>query len=97
MFYTVGATFRIGLLHLQLDNCVGENKNNIVMAFLASLVNMGVIGVVEVCFMMVGHTHIRLDHRCFPGRPIFLLNLLFLSFVSHSFCFTLVCQLITPL
>lgn len=51
----------ISHLHLQLDNCVGENKNNIVMAFLASLVDAGVIGVVEANFMMVGHTHGKID------------------------------------
>lgn len=40
---------------------MGENKNNIVMAFMASLVDAGVVGVAEVNFMMVGHTHGEID------------------------------------
>ncbi|CAM9443035.1 unnamed protein product [Pylaiella littoralis] len=51
----------IDVLLLSLDNCVGENKNNIVMAFLGCLVLIGVVGRVEVNFMQVGHTHIKID------------------------------------
>ncbi|CAB1104041.1 unnamed protein product [Ectocarpus sp. CCAP 1310/34] len=43
------------------DNCVGENKNNIVLAFIGGLVAAGVIGSAEVCFLIVGHTHIKID------------------------------------
>ncbi|CAN0392031.1 unnamed protein product [Ectocarpus sp. 12 AP-2014] len=53
--------FHIKRLHLQLDNCVGENNNNIVMAFIGGLVSAGVIGFAEVCFLIVGHTHIKMD------------------------------------
>lgn len=56
-----GKECRIEELHVQVDNCVGENKNNFLIAFLSVLVAMGTIGVVEVHFMMVGHTHIKID------------------------------------
>ena len=46
---------------MQLDNCVGENKNGIVIGYLASLVGRGIIDEVEVLFMPVGHTHVRID------------------------------------
>lgn len=61
MWAKPGKTFHIKLLHVQLDNCVGENKNNIVMAFLGGLIASGVIGRAEVHFLMVGHTHIKID------------------------------------
>ncbi|CAM9862479.1 unnamed protein product, partial [Ectocarpus sp. 4 AP-2014] len=56
-----GKRFYIELLHFQVDNCVGENKNNVVMAFLSGFIAAGVIGAVEVHFLMVGHTHIKID------------------------------------
>lgn len=62
-----GTKLEIAHLHLQLDNCVGENKNNVVMAFLASLVDIGVVGKADANFMLVGHTHGEIDQvfsRC---------------------------------
>lgn len=61
MWTKPGQRFYIKRLHLQLDNCVGENKNNIVLAFIGGLVAAGVIGSAEVCFLIVGHTHIKID------------------------------------
>lgn len=51
----------IGTLVVQVDNCVGENKNHILIGYLASLVGRGVVGTVEVQFMPLGHTHILVD------------------------------------
>ena len=56
-----GTAMYIAVLYLQVDNCVGENKNNILVAFLSSLVARGIIGRVVLNFMMVGHTHIDID------------------------------------
>lgn len=44
-------------LCLVLDNCAGENKNETVLAFAAFLVQAGVFQAVELCFLLVGHTH----------------------------------------
>lgn len=51
----------IGTLVVQVDNCVGENKNHILIGYLASLVGRGIIGNVQVQFMPIGHTHILID------------------------------------
>ena len=56
-----GHMMRIKHLHVQVDNCVGENKNNFVLGFLAMLVSMEIVENVEIHFMMVGHTHIKID------------------------------------
>jgi hypothetical protein len=48
-------------LYLQLDNCVGENKNRYVFAFLSLLVAKGIFKQVYVGFLMVGHTHEDVD------------------------------------
>lgn len=48
-------------LFIQVDNCVGENKNHILIGYLGSLVGRGVVGRAEVDFMIVGHTHILID------------------------------------
>ena len=48
-------------LTTQVDNCVSENKNNILLGYLGSLVGRGIIGSVTVQFMPVGHTHIKID------------------------------------
>lgn len=48
-------------LFLQVDNCTGENKNHTLLGYLGSLVGRGVVGRVEMNFMMVGHTHILID------------------------------------
>lgn len=48
-------------LVLQLDNTVAENKNNILTAMAAALVDTGVVRTVTLVFMMVGHTHNEID------------------------------------
>ena len=55
----------LGDVFIQMDNTVSENKNNHIMGFLAALVARGVMRSVmrsvTLCFMMVGHTHIKID------------------------------------
>lgn len=48
-------------LTIQVDNCVSENKNHILLGYLGSLVGRGIIGSVSIQFMPVGHTHIKID------------------------------------
>ena len=45
------------ILHLQLDNCRGANKNSYLFTYLAWLVEREVFTVVFVSFLPVGHTH----------------------------------------
>lgn len=64
-------------LFCQVDNCVGENKNHILVGFMGSLVARGVVGRVEINFMLVGHTHIKID-QIFSrqvGRPLVIYRL----------------------
>lgn len=46
-----------------MDNTVKENKNNLVLAFLAALVHYGFFLEVRVYFLPVGHTHVIIDQR----------------------------------
>ena len=48
-------------LWIQADNCAGENKNNIVLAFCGWLVANGVFKTVQLNHLMVGHTHEDID------------------------------------
>ncbi|CAM9391774.1 unnamed protein product, partial [Hapterophycus canaliculatus] len=48
-------------LTIQVDNCVSENKNHILLGYLGSLVGRKIIGSVSVHFMPVGHAHIKID------------------------------------
>ncbi|CAM9954967.1 unnamed protein product, partial [Choristocarpus tenellus] len=63
--------------HWQVDNCVSENKNNFFLGYAGLLVAVSVIRVVEIHFMMVGHTHIKIDQifsrfsRGIKGKNIF--------------------------
>ena len=50
------------VLHLTLDNTTGENKNETLLAMCAWLVATGRIKQVRVLFLMVGHTHVIIDH-----------------------------------
>ncbi|CAN0498596.1 unnamed protein product, partial [Ectocarpus sp. 12 AP-2014] len=61
MYVPVGKRPYIYRFTIQVDNCVSENKNHIVIGYLGSLVAQGIIGEVEVQFMPVGHTHIKID------------------------------------
>jgi hypothetical protein len=50
------------MLYLQLDNCWRENKNNMLINWLASLVERGLFpGGIELGFLFVGHTHNEVD------------------------------------
>lgn len=49
------------LLSPQVDNCISENKNNFFLGYAGLLVANNVIRVVEINFMMVGHTHMKID------------------------------------
>lgn len=73
-------------LILQFDNCP-ENKNKFVFAYISSLVQQGHFKVVEVFFLIVGHTHASIDqyfsklakqiHKAdFIGSPLALAALL---------------------
>ncbi len=48
-------------LLLQLDNCGSENKNHYLFAFLSLLVARGAFKMIQVGFLMVGHTHEDID------------------------------------
>lgn len=48
-------------LFIQFDNCWRDNKNRYVFAFLALMVALSIVKVVEVSFLMVGHTHEDID------------------------------------
>jgi hypothetical protein len=45
------------VLKLQLDNCLGDNKNRYMMAYLSLLTAFGVFEEIIEGFLMVGHTH----------------------------------------
>ena len=44
-------------LHLQLDNCIRENKNTYVFCYLGWLMERGIFKRISVSFLPVGHTH----------------------------------------
>ena len=48
-------------LLLQLDNCGSENKNRFLFAYLSLLVARGTFKMIQVGFLMVGHTHEDID------------------------------------
>ena len=48
-------------LYLQLDNTTKENKNNMLFAYLAWLLQREVFQAIEVSFLPVGHTHEDID------------------------------------
>jgi len=52
---------RILLLHM--DNTCKENKNNLVIKYLAFLVHHNVFDEVRILFLLVGHTHSIIDQR----------------------------------
>jgi len=49
------------VLYVQLDNCIRENKNSFLLAYLESLVSWGVFGEVHASFLPIGHTHTDID------------------------------------
>ena len=60
------------ILFLQLDNVYRENKNTILMRWMAYLVKQNIFERIEVSFLIVGHTHNDVD-RIFSliSRKIF--------------------------
>ena len=46
---------------LQLDNGTSDNKNHYVFMFLSLLIALGVFIIIEVGFLIVGHTHEYID------------------------------------
>ena len=50
------------VLHITVDNTTGENKNETLLAMCAWLVASGRVKQVRVLFLMVGHTHVIIDH-----------------------------------
>ncbi|KAL3684786.1 hypothetical protein R1sor_002808 [Riccia sorocarpa] len=51
----------LATLYIQLDNTVRENKNGIVFAYLAMLVEKKIFRKIKVGFLIVGHTHDHVD------------------------------------
>ncbi len=49
------------VLFLQFDNCLRENKNAYVCAYVTLLVERGVFKFIYVCYLPVGHTHNIVD------------------------------------
>jgi hypothetical protein len=48
-------------LWIQADNCGGDNKNHVIIAFCAMLVAKGVFRTAQVNTLVVGHTHEDID------------------------------------
>ena len=44
------------ILVLNFDNCGRENKNKYVFAYCYTLVELGIVEEIIVCFLLVGHT-----------------------------------------
>jgi len=70
-------------LILQFDNC-SENKNNFMMMFCTILVDLGYFDIIEVYFLVVGHTHCPLD-QVFSQLLFALLSLSFSPDVGCRF------------
>lgn len=58
-----GAPKRGKELNVVMDNCTGQNKNNMVLLLAAYLVEMGFFEVVNMMFLVVGHTKNICDRR----------------------------------
>ena len=50
-------------LQIHVDNCKRENKNIYMFALCAALVGLGYFQEVQLCFLIVGHTHEDIDQR----------------------------------
>ena len=50
-------------LRIQADNCTRENKNIYMFALCAALVGMRYFKEMQLCFLIVGHTHEDIDQR----------------------------------
>jgi hypothetical protein len=51
------------ILRIQADNCTRENKNIYMFTLCAALVGLGYFQEVQLCFLIVGHTHEDIDQR----------------------------------
>ena len=49
------------VLYLQLDNTCRENKNQVVFGYLNMLVKLRIFQKVNVCFLLIRHTHDHID------------------------------------
>ena len=49
------------LLYRRVQDSASENSNNTMSAFLASLVQRGIVATIQVSYLVVGHTHDLLD------------------------------------
>lgn len=49
------------IVHIQVDNCGRENKNQQFLAFNAMLIELGVFRRVDITYLNVGHTHCQID------------------------------------
>ncbi len=56
-----GAKSLLRKLLLQMDNCVKDNKNHHLLAFLSFLIAREVFEEVQLRFLVVGHTHEDID------------------------------------
>lgn len=46
-----------------MDNCAGDNKKQYVFSILSLFIARGVLGIVEVGFLLMGHTHKDIDEN----------------------------------
>lgn len=49
------------ILYINLDNCVKDNKNNYIFAFVSVLIEKKWFSVIYIAFLPVGHTHDEVD------------------------------------
>lgn len=81
-------------LWLQFDNC-GENKNRYMFTYLSQLVDLYYFDIIEVGFLVVGHTHSSIDQYFsviskalkdakFVGSPLSLKNLIAKAHMNQS-------------
>ena len=47
----------------QMDNCPSENKNKTINAYMSMLVDLGHLDVVQLNYLVVGHTHCPIDQK----------------------------------
>lgn len=59
----------LGEICLHVDKATSHNKNHVPLPYIGSTVDGGEVGVTQVNFMPVGHTHVPIDDvlfRCVP-------------------------------
>ena len=73
-------------LFVQVDNCVGENKNHILVGYLGSLVGRVIIVRLEINLMMMGHTHIKIDRSTRSSQGQIFCTSLLRTIARRSAC-----------